>query len=85
MPPQTAVRSDHAAAIIERAWSGYVDDFQRLTCRARERFGARDWAGLQSDAAARLELYTQAVHSAIAELEGLLGDALRCASPRGWR
>ena len=54
-------RARAAAAIIERAWVAHVDDFQRLTRRARARFGARDWNGMQQDAAARLDLYNQAV------------------------
>jgi isocitrate dehydrogenase kinase/phosphatase len=76
MPLHTPTREDHAAAIILRAWSSYVSDFQALTRRARERFGAEDWGGLQSDAAARLELYTQAVQRAIGDLDELLGATL---------
>jgi isocitrate dehydrogenase kinase/phosphatase len=69
--------AQRAAAIIEQAWGAYVDEFQRLTRRAGARFGARDWTGIQRDAAERLDLYTAAVRTAIAALEDLLGDAVR--------
>ena len=75
--PQKPIRAAEAAAIIESAWEAYVAEFQRLTRRARERFGVQDWVGLQEDARARLDLYTQAVHGAIADLDTLLGPDLR--------
>jgi isocitrate dehydrogenase kinase/phosphatase len=76
MGSRTPVRAAEAAALIEDAWAGYIADFQALTRRARTRFGHRDWAGVQHDGAARLDLYTQAVQRAIAGLDVRLGGAL---------
>ena len=82
-PTATPGSARAAAAIIERAWVAHADDFHRLTCRARTRYGARDWSGTQDDAAARLDLYNHSVGTAIDELQALLGDALRATSTWG--
>lgn len=66
-----------AAAIIERAWITYIEEFQRHTRCAREHFDVRDWVGIQRDGAARLGLYTETLAAAIRELESLLGPDVR--------
>lgn len=62
------------AKAIHREFDRFQQDFYTVTCRARDRFEAREWAGMQADAALRLELYADAVGNIVTELGGLLGD-----------
>jgi isocitrate dehydrogenase kinase/phosphatase len=62
------------AKAIHREFDRFQQDFYTVTRRARDRFEAREWAGMQSDAALRLELYADAVGNIVTELGDLLGD-----------
>jgi len=53
----SALQAMQCAQRVVRAFLGYNDAFRRITLRAPERFAARDWAGSQSDAVERIELY----------------------------
>lgn len=78
MPTSPAGSLAHeAAAVLERSWNDYIEEFQRLTRRAREHFDARNWQAVQREAAARLALYADVVGAAIRGVEALLGEQAR--------
>ena len=52
----------------------YRTRFRDITRRAAERFAARDWAGMATDAGERLDVYRQAVDRVEADTRTLLGD-----------
>ena len=56
-----ALRAASTAALIAAHFQRYNDEFRRITRRAAQHFGARDWAAAQRDAVARIELYEQCV------------------------
>jgi isocitrate dehydrogenase kinase/phosphatase len=62
------------AATILEAFNYYQAQFQLLTRRAKRRFEACDWRGMQADAAERLDLYRRVVDGAVADLLALLDD-----------
>jgi isocitrate dehydrogenase kinase/phosphatase len=64
-----------ALPTILAAFADSRDRFGALTARARARFAARDWQGMQADTVARLEVHAAAVTAAAAELRHALGDA----------
>jgi isocitrate dehydrogenase kinase/phosphatase len=66
-----------AAAVLVAAFDGWRHAFARTTARGRERFAARDWAGIRADTVGRLELHNRAVEAARRELVELLADAGR--------
>ncbi len=76
MSPDAAPARE-AAAIIERAWIAYIEEFQQLTRRARAHFDTLDWEAIQRDGTARLGLYSDSVRGALHELEALLGEQVR--------
>ena len=53
------------AQTVLASFDDYCQHFAELTQNASRRFGARDWQGLQEDAAQRLELYNVAVDAAV--------------------
>ncbi len=67
---------EHAAQRIHAWFLRYERAFGEVTARARGRFERRDWHASQADAQARLDLYTEAITSLLAELEALLGPDL---------
>lgn len=62
------------ANTIAAAFSQYQDEFRAITARAQTRFARRDWPGMLSDAAERLDLYRKAVDPTVAAIRGLLGE-----------
>lgn len=71
-----------AANAICRAFDIYQDRFARLTRAAQMRFANRDWHGAQSDASDRLDVYSQAVQTAVNEIRNLLNH--RCRDELIW-
>ncbi len=61
-----------AARAILGGLDQYADRFRIITRRARIRFDERDWRGMQSDAADRLDLYSRVVSSVVTDLRHLL-------------
>ncbi|MCS7313223.1 MAG: bifunctional isocitrate dehydrogenase kinase/phosphatase, partial [Acidobacteria bacterium] len=61
-------RAREGATAILEAFDAYHRQFRDVTRRARDRFERRDWAGILRDAAARLDLYREAVDQAVATL-----------------
>jgi isocitrate dehydrogenase kinase/phosphatase len=60
-----------ASAIVE-AFEEYEREFQAITRRAKLRFEARDWHGMQLDAVERLDLYPQVIAGIADEIRALL-------------
>ena len=65
--------SNVGANRILEAFDDYMERFRQVNRRAPRRFEERDWAGMQSDAIERLELYGQTVRGVVASIEDLLG------------
>lgn len=65
------------ATLVIDAFDEYRGAFDAITRRARARFEARDWRGVQADARDRLGLYSRVVTEALARMEGCLSAALR--------
>jgi isocitrate dehydrogenase kinase/phosphatase len=63
------------AASVRDSFAAYQAEFKHVTRRARLRFEARDWKGMQSDQLARLEVRPRWVAMAASELRGVLGEA----------
>lgn len=64
--------ANFAAKAICHAFEVYQDRFARLTLAAQRRFAERDWHGAQSDASERLDVYRQAVQTAVDEIRDLI-------------
>jgi isocitrate dehydrogenase kinase/phosphatase len=64
------------ARTIHTAYATYHNQFKSITARAKDRFDAQDWIGLQGDAAERLGLYRRMVDLVEAAIRDLLGDRL---------
>jgi len=62
------------ARAIRRAFDQFEREFHDVTRRAKERFEQRDWHGMQSDSAERLEIYTQAIDHIVVRCHELLED-----------
>lgn len=78
MEPSTCTsRALRAAGCLRDAFASYLLAFDAVTRRAPSRFVRRDWAGMQSDARERLELYGEVVGRLLAELDALLGPCAR--------
>src|ERR1044072_2420740 len=69
-----AVRSVALPTLLA-AFGESRDGFRGLTAKARQRFAARDWLGMQADTVARLEVHAGAVAAAAARLRDVLGEA----------
>ena len=77
-PPLTDSRlAAVCARTVYETFTDYERRFHENTCRARNRFLARDWAGSFSDAASRLRLYTEVLDDLTAQTKSLLGERLR--------
>lgn len=63
-----------AAKAIWEAFDSYQAEFARLTQQAQHRFETRDWRGMQSDSAERLEVYRHTVDHAVSTIHSLLND-----------
>ncbi len=50
--------------------------FNAITARARKRFEARDWQGIQDDAVERLEIHPRMLDRTLGDLKVLLGERL---------
>ncbi len=62
------------AQTILLGFDEYHTEFKTITRRAKIRFEQRDWHGMFTDAAERLDLYRETVNRTVAELRELLGD-----------
>ena len=62
------------ANAIHRAFDRFQRQHKAITRRARSRFEARDWAGMQADSRIRLDLYGEVVDKVVEEIGGLLGE-----------
>ncbi|MCA9957951.1 MAG: bifunctional isocitrate dehydrogenase kinase/phosphatase [Anaerolineales bacterium] len=63
-----------AANAVYRAFEAYQQKFCEITNRSQTRFEERDWRGMQSDAAERLDIYTQVVNDIVADIRQALAD-----------
>lgn len=63
---------DLCAQAILKAFDEYLNKFKEITIRAKHRFENRDWHGMKSDAAARLDLYKNVVDETSLEIKQLL-------------
>ncbi|HZZ85038.1 MAG TPA: bifunctional isocitrate dehydrogenase kinase/phosphatase [Anaeromyxobacteraceae bacterium] len=71
--------AEWGAAEILRAYESFRAEFNRITGRARARFEARDWHGIQQDAIERLDLRPRSVQELVDALRG------RCGTPDAGR
>jgi isocitrate dehydrogenase kinase/phosphatase len=65
-----------AANDIYTACAAFQSQFKVITGRARARFAQRDWHGMQTDAAERLDIYRRVVEQTVAEIRNALADRL---------
>ncbi|BDG08754.1 bifunctional isocitrate dehydrogenase kinase/phosphatase [Anaeromyxobacter paludicola] len=65
--------AEWGADAILRSYELFREEFNRITGRARARFEARDWRGIQQDAVERLDLRPRSVQELVQALEA------RCA------
>jgi isocitrate dehydrogenase kinase/phosphatase len=70
------------AKAVASAWAEMADRHLIVTRRARHRFEARDWAGLDADHVERLDLYTRAAADTADRLRHTLGA--RVHDPMVW-
>lgn len=73
---------EHIARTILASFDEYCTRFSELTAAATSRFAARDWLGLQEDAAQRLSLYDTQVDRLVEDLTAAQGPSL--ADRRNW-
>ena len=66
-----------AARAIQEEFNDYHAQFKRITRRARLRFCNRDWQGMRSDSAERLDLYRQAVNRIETNIRASLADRVQ--------
>lgn len=64
-----------AAYLILEAYISYHGKYKRITKRARLRFEAKDWHGIQADSTERITLYSEMVAEAKEKLHELFGEA----------
>jgi isocitrate dehydrogenase kinase/phosphatase len=69
--------AEQAAALIRAGFDDYHVRFRAITQRAQQRFETRDWSGASADAVERIELYDACALRMAAQLEAVLGEALR--------
>ncbi|MGH7454493.1 MAG: isocitrate dehydrogenase kinase/phosphatase AceK regulatory subunit, partial [bacterium] len=60
------------ANAIHQAFHVYQNRFAAITRRAKFRFENRDWSGVASDAAERLDIYGKIVEQILADVRQLL-------------
>lgn len=63
-----------AASLIFQAFTRFQAEFQAISARARQRFEQSDWHAMQTDAAARLDLYKQVVDPTLLSVRAQLGE-----------
>lgn len=83
--PEPAELDTLAATVARRIFDGfetYYGGFKEIMARSKRRFEARDWAGLQADAQARLLLYVHAVDGTSGDVDQLTGA--RAHDPELW-
>ncbi len=73
---------DEGADVLLGAFDTYRGRFAAITARARRHFERRDWAGMQRDAARRLDLYGECVSEALHQLRSRHGPGT--ASRAAW-
>jgi isocitrate dehydrogenase kinase/phosphatase len=61
------------AELIASGHRDYLTSFRSINLRARTRFEARDWAGMQADTVERLDLYQNSVGDAVEAINRMLG------------
>lgn len=66
--------SNLGAPRILEGFDSFISEFRTINQRAPGRFERRDWAGIQSDAVERLDLYSTTVGDVVGIIETLLGD-----------
>ncbi|MEE2776879.1 MAG: isocitrate dehydrogenase kinase/phosphatase AceK regulatory subunit, partial [Acidobacteriota bacterium] len=66
--------ADHAADIIRHDFEAFHEGFRAITRRAKERFEARDWAGIRRDTVRRLALHARSVTDSLADLREEYGE-----------
>jgi isocitrate dehydrogenase kinase/phosphatase len=71
------------AQAICQAFDSYQAQYAAITQRAKARFEARDWSGMQADAGERLELYKKVVDETVVEINRVLGG--RVNDPEVWK
>lgn len=57
------------------AFDAYQLELRQITRRARSRFEAREWRGMQQDARERLDLYPRVIARVVADVRRTLGEA----------
>lgn len=65
------------ATVIREGFDRYHEAFLDISHRARGRFEAADWSGLQGDTRERLELYGRVLHTVIERLGAVMGSDAR--------
>jgi isocitrate dehydrogenase kinase/phosphatase len=73
--PRASADAGAAADDVLEAYAGWIEAFDAVTARAPQRFGMRDWAGMEADAAERLTLYSAAVEGAVERLGGRIAPS----------
>ena len=63
------------ATSVRDSFAAYQSEFKHVTRRARLRFEARDWKGMQADTLSRLEVRPRWIAQGASELRGVLGEA----------
>ncbi len=66
--------SNLGANQILEGFDGFINEFSAINQRAPRRFESRDWAGIQSDAVERLDLYSKTVGEVVGAIGALLED-----------
>lgn len=69
--------AEHAAGLVLEAFDRLNEAFQEITFRAGRMFEEGDWHGGRRDAAARLDLYEQALDGVAVRLDETLGTVAR--------
>ena len=76
-PLTDSALAEKGAGAIYDAFNTYRFRFKEITRRAQLRFDIRDWYGMRSDAAERLDLYSAAVDGIEADMRRLLTDRVQ--------
>ena len=80
LPVSAPLTNSRLAALcaeeICTAFRRYEQRFDAITCRACQRFLARDWRGSFDDAAERLRVYSESLDEIVPRIVGLMGDRL---------
>ncbi|MEJ2169301.1 MAG: bifunctional isocitrate dehydrogenase kinase/phosphatase [Desulfobacterales bacterium] len=77
LPLTDSALIERSASTIYEAFNTYRFRFKEITRRAKLRFDNRDWQGMRSDAAERLDLYSTVVDRIESDMRRLLADRVR--------